>query len=94
MTYTGYVTHVIDGDTFETRTGVIRIANIDAPKGNILGSVAARNHLRYLIEHKSVILESHGIGHHGRTIATVWRQSDSLNIGDAMVHAGYADPTD
>ena len=94
MTYTEYVTRVIDGNTFETRNGlVIRIASIDVPKGNNLGCVAATNYLSHLIEDKTIILESHGTSYHGKTIATVWRQSDRLNIGDAMVRGMYADQT-
>ena len=90
MAYAAYVSRVIDGDTFQTRAETIRIANIQAPEANTTAGKAATSYLRSLIEYKNVLLESHGTGYYGRTIATVWRQSDRLNVGDAMVRAGHA----
>ena len=88
--FTAYVTRVIDGDTFETRHRTIRIADIDAPKGNTPSGRASTNYLKSLIEYKEVVYESHGTGYYGRTIATVWRKSDRLNIGNEMVRSGHA----
>ena len=90
MAYTAYVSRVIDGDTFTTRAETVRIANIQAPEANTVAGRNATAYLRTLIEYKNVILQSHGTGYYGRTIATVWRQSDNLNIGDEMVRAGHA----
>ena len=90
MAYTGYVSRVIDGDTFETRTETIRIADIDAPESNTTAGKNATAYLKSLIEYKTVLLESKGKDYFGRTIATVWRQSDHLNIGNEMVRAGHA----
>lgn len=88
MAYIAYVSRVIDGDTFTTRTETIRIANIQAPEANTDAGRSATAYLRGLIEYQNVTLQSHGKGYYGRTLATVWLQN--LNIGDEMVRAGHA----
>lgn len=90
MAYTGYVTRVIDGDTFETRIETIRFADINAPEANTASGRAATAYLKSLIEYRDVILEAQGTGRFGRTLAKVWRSSDRLNISQAMVNAGHA----
>ena len=90
MAYTAYVSRVIDGDTLETTIETIRIADIQAPEAHTTAGKNATRYLKSLIEYKDVILESHGTGVYGRTIATVWRKLDRLNIGDEMVRAGHA----
>ena len=90
MAYTAYVSRVIDGDTFETNIETVRIADIDAPESNTVAGENATTYLKSLIDQKLVLLESKGQDYFRRTIATVWRQSDNLNIGDAMVRAGHA----
>ena len=87
---TAYVTSVIDGDTFKTRHSRIRIAGIDAPEANTVSGRNATNYLKFLIEHQEIVYESHATDVYGRKIATVWRKSDYLNIGNAMINAGHA----
>lgn len=87
--YTGYVTHVTDGDTFKTRNHTIRIAGINAPEAHTWSGKASTSYLKSLIEYKDIIYEQHGTSY-GRIVATVWRKSDGLNIGDEMVRAGHA----
>ena len=81
---------VIDGDTFETSIETIRFADINAPKGDTPRGRASTAYLKSLIQYRDVILEAQGTGHYGRTLAKVWRKSDSLNISQAMVNAGHA----
>lgn len=88
--YTGYVTRVIDGDTFKIGNITIRIADIDVPEKETMTGVNATNYLRSLIEGKEIIYETEGTGYHGRTLAYVWRKLDNLNISRAMVNADYA----
>lgn len=88
--YTANVTRVIDGDTFETEYSRIRISGIDAPESNTFNGIFATNYLKSLIENKRIIYESHATDYYGRKIATVWRESDNINIGNAMINAGHA----
>jgi len=87
---TAYVISVIDGDTFKTRHSRIRIAGINAPEANTASGRNATNYLKFLIEHKEIVYDSHATDVYGRKIATVWRKSDNLNIGIAMIKAGHA----
>lgn len=86
-----FVTRVIDGDTFKIKNDItIRIAEIDAPEWDTLAGKNAAHYLKSLIEFQPIIYENQGTGYYGRMIAKVWRKSDNLNIGDAMICARHA----
>ena len=48
--YSTYVTSVIDGDTLETSTQTIRLANINVPESNTPQGQRSTDYLKMLIE--------------------------------------------
>ena len=87
MAYTATVTKVIDGDTFQTNTETIRLANVNAPEKGTAGALAATNYLRSLIGGKIVTIQPRATDVFGRTVADVW--VGNLHVNQAMRDAGY-----
>jgi len=79
---------VIDGDTFDTNTGVrIRLQRVNAPSINTLEGQKAKKLLESLILLKIISYEIVARDTYGRAVAEVW--VDSINVNDAMRNAGY-----
>ena len=88
--YSAYVTSVTDGDTFNTATQRIRLANINAPENNTLEGQRSTTYLKFLIELQRVTIKSVATDVYGRVVAHVWRYSDGLYINRRMVDSGHA----
>ena len=88
--YSDYVTSVTDGDTFDTSTQRIRLANINAPETSTPEGQRATAYLKFLIELKRVTIKSVATDNYDRVIAHVWRYSDRLYINKRMVDSGHA----
>jgi endonuclease YncB( thermonuclease family) len=89
--YTGKITRVIDGDTFnmQTATGIIkvRLDGIDCPENKQPFSADSKAFLnRYL--NMQCKLTAKGKDRYGRILAVLW--VDGTNINLLMVHKGYA----
>ena len=89
--YSTYVTSVIDGDTLETSTQTIRLANINVPESNTPQGQRSTDYLKMLIEGKRVTIKSVATDVYGRIVAHVWRNLDNLYINKEMVDSGRAD---
>ncbi len=91
------VTKIHDGDTVkgmdsEGIVHTIRLANIDAPElGQQLG-IESRNHLQSLIpEGENIVVKTKPeTDRWHRTIGTIFKASNNLNVNKNMVAMGYA----
>ncbi|RLG82138.1 MAG: hypothetical protein DRO40_08395 [Thermoprotei archaeon] len=94
------VEYVIDGDTFDTHIGRIRLADINAPELNEPGGYEAKIVLTYLIQGKIVYIDIDDIyvtDKYGRIVAIVYIRFNSthlLNVNKWLVDKGYAEITD
>ncbi len=91
MRTTERVTRVIDGDTFATsgHGANVRLERVNAPETGQPGYQEAKNELERLILHHQVIVETKAHDTYGRRVAQVWRQSDWLDVNNAMrAHLG------
>ena len=95
--YVATTSKVIDGNTIEVRYGhghqhriSIRLANIDTADRDTQGASSAAVFLSDLILNKQVKIEETGADSFGKTLAYIWRYSDSLLINKAMVDAGFS----
>ena len=89
----GQIVKVTDGDTVtllnESNTRItIRLAGIDAPELRMQYGQAAQAYLRDLVLNKVVIAKTHKQDRFGRSVATLWVNSEDVNL--AMIHAGMA----
>jgi endonuclease YncB( thermonuclease family) len=89
----GQIVKVTDGDTVTLLNEsniiiTIRLAGIDAPELRMQYGQAAQAHLRDLVLNKVVIARTHKQDRFGRTVATLWVNSEDVNL--AMIHAGMA----
>ena len=89
--YSTYVTSVTDGDTFNTATQRVRLANISTPENSTPEGQKSTTYLRLLIEWKRVRIKSVATDIYGRVVAHVWRHSDGLYINRSIVDSGHAD---
>lgn len=89
--YSTYVTSVTDGDTFNTATQRIRLANISTPQNSTPEGQKSTTYLKFLIERKRIMIKSVATDTYGRIVAHVWRYSDNLYINRRMVDSGHAD---
>lgn len=90
--YVAYVTRVVDGDTFDTSTERVRLANVNAPESGTPGGQSAAAYLKQLIEGQQVTIRQVAKDHYQRTVAHVWRYSDRLYVNQAMIDSGHATP--
>lgn len=90
--YVAYVTRVVDGDTFDTSTERVRLANVNAPESGTPEGQSAAAYLKHLIEGQQVTIRPVAKDPYQRTVARVWRYSDSLDINQAMIDSGHATP--
>jgi micrococcal nuclease len=88
------VTKVIDGDTFDVTfkdsTFRVRLFGIDAPERGQEFYAESKETLAELTLSKQVELLIKGKDKYGRTIATIVRNSDTLNVNREMVKRGMA----
>jgi endonuclease YncB( thermonuclease family) len=89
----GQIVKVTDGDTVtllnESNISItIRLAGIDASELRMLYGQVAQAYLRDLVLNKVVIAKTHKQDRFGRTVATLWVNSEDINL--AMIHAGMA----
>lgn len=76
---TEVVTKVIDGDTFETKSYIVRLEGTDAPEKRQLGAAEATNALKNLILGKPVDIVIKIRDQYGRAVAQVWVNDRSVN---------------
>lgn len=85
---------VTDGDTLKLNGTTYRLWGIDAPETKQAcadgwrGGIEATKHIRELIEGHTVTCEPRTTDRYGRTVALC--RADGVDIGAAMVSAGYA----
>lgn len=89
----GTVVDCHDGDTVKIRTEAglvrVRLQNIDAPELKQAGGRESRDHLRHLAPlGQLVVVQTDGEDKYHRTLGTVWRGSQNLNL--TMVRDGQA----
>jgi micrococcal nuclease len=87
------VTRIIDGDTFETETGEkIRLIGINAPEVSDIFGKESRQHLKNLIENKTVELKKDNISsdrdNYNRLLRYIFL--DGIDVNEKMILDGYA----
>lgn len=82
------VKHVIDGDTFDTENGRIRIWGIDTPERNEKGFYEAREALANLIADSSLKCQIKDIDKYRRKVGQCFLNSQDIAI--PMLEKGYA----
>ena len=73
------VTRVVDGDTFRTASGRVRLANVYAPEKGARGGTKATQDLRKMIGGKNVTIDTLARDRYGREIANVRVGNKSVN---------------
>jgi len=87
------VTRVIDGDTFETKSGQkIRLIGINAPEMSDFYGLAAKKHLEHLIENNLVDLQTDNILSDRDRYQRLLRYAiiDGIDVNQKMVADGFA----
>ncbi len=77
--FTSKVIRVIDGDTFETDIGKIRLKGINAPEKSMFLYEESKNFLKNTIANKTIALESYSIDKYGRTLAYAFYNGKNIN---------------
>ena len=98
---TTIVTHIVDGDTFETKSGdVIRLADVDAPERDEWEGYEAEEMLRSLILNRKIYLDVddvHRTDGYGRLVCVAYVDHNSthlLNVNGALIAEGLAEVWD
>ena len=79
---TTYVTEVVDGDSFKTSFGEMRLEGVDAPEKNYSGWVEAKKRLEELILHKQIGYIGQARDTYGRLIVQI--RINGRNVNDEM----------
>ena len=99
--YRGEVVAVKDGDTLTMKAGnnrrmTIRLADIDAPEKRQPYGMEAKQSLVELAQGQSIIVNKQAKDKYGRTVGTIYRFDDALNLnreltkrGDAWAYRSY-----
>ncbi|MQW35752.1 thermonuclease family protein [Sinorhizobium meliloti] len=89
--------NIIDGDTIHMDGITIRILELDTPEtfksrceNELVLGLAAKEHLRSLLDSGTVTYEATGTDRYGRTLAKV--HVSGVNVGEQMVRDGVALP--
>lgn len=92
-TFTGKVTGIKDGDTFEVLYDSIpervRLAEIDCPEKSQAFGNNAKQYASDLCFGKTVTVSSTGRDRYGRVVGTITTQ-DGTNVNEQLVKAGFA----
>ncbi|MDX0716417.1 hypothetical protein BMJ34_05900 [Sinorhizobium medicae] len=87
--------NIIDGDTIRMNGITIRIMELDTPEtfrsrceNELVLGLAAKKHLRSLIDSGMVTYEAIGTDRYGRTLAKV--HVGDINVGQQMIRDGFA----
>jgi len=97
---TTYVSHFIDGDSFEIPGDEVRLADVSAPEWNEYGGECATEALYDLLVGQTIYLDTDqksGRGPYGRLIAVIYVKHDSThykNVNKALLNQGVVDLTD
>ena len=73
------VVKVIDGDTFQTKTRIIRLTNVDTPEKGQKGYQDAKQALKDLIQGEIVTITTKGKDSYGRSLGDVKINGHSVN---------------
>lgn len=100
-----YISDVTDGDTvtkevIRYKDGLVmsvervkvRLADIDAPESDQPSGAWSTQQLERMCKHKYIWMQSHGVGHYGRDIDTLYDNTTNINL--RMVEIGAAHPLD
>lgn len=89
----GHVVKVIDGDTFEMKSGKekirVRLFGIDSPERGQAFNVKAKGFTASLIAGKEVTVIIRNTDRYGRFVGDVFRE-DGLHVNAEILKAGYA----
>lgn len=93
--YTGVVLSVHDGDTLTMQMGnhhriIIRLAEIDAPENKQPYGDESRQALIELVQGQRITMHKVATDKYHRTVGTVYRFDDGLNVNQEMVRDGDA----
>ena len=93
--YGGEVVAVADGDTLTMETGnhhriIIRLAEIDAPERKQPYGDESRQALIDLVHGQQITMHKVSTDKYHRTVGTVYRSEDGLNVNQEMVREGDA----
>lgn len=93
--YYGVVVRVSDGDTLTLRAGnhrrmTIRLSDIDAPEKRQAYGLEAKSALVELVQGQAVVVDKKARDRYKRTVGTVYRVSDGLNVNREQTRRGNA----
>ena len=93
QTFTGRVTEVTDGDTFELRRSIggtvtVRLHGVDAPESAQPYGTAATKAARRLAQGKSIRATARDIGRYGRAVASL--NVEGGDLGAMLIRRGLA----
>lgn len=91
--FKGIVIAVSDGDTltmraYNNRRMIIRLADIDAPEKKQAYGSKAKESLAAMVEGQPIIVDKKARDRYRRTVGTVYRARDSLNVNREQTRLG------
>lgn len=78
-----YVIEVIDGDTFESGSGRMRLAGLDAPEIKSKKGPTSKRKLEELILRKNIEYQEEARDVYGRLVVQAW--VDGFSVNNAMI---------
>lgn len=82
-----FVVKVIDGDTFDTEIGRVRLKGINAPEEKMFLYEESKGFLASKVENKTVRLEGYGSDKYGRILAYVFYEGK--NVNEEILREGF-----
>ncbi len=86
-TKNAFVIRVIDGDTLETDIGKIRLLGINTPEKGMPDYNDAKEHIKNLVENKTIKIEISGTDKYGRILGHAF--FGSIHINEEILEKGY-----